>query len=140
MVVIFCTIIADLRRAWVKRPHLRETIIQILNHDHEQNRPGTKAREDGESIPMSRSRTVQHGWWRWKPRITGPTALAQQSAALHNAATNQEMMVCSWYTEHFHIVNAPWQYIQKAIQLLCEGAAFHVIAFNRKALQRNPRG
>ena len=42
-----------------------------------------------------------------------------------------DILVQSWYTEFIQIVKAHSQYCPKP-RMVCEGAAFHVVAFNRK--------
>ena len=42
------------------------------------------------------------------------------------------MIARSPYMHEFNIIEAPCQYVKKAIYTVCEGAAFHTIAFNRK--------
>ena len=80
---------------------------------------------------MPRGRNLSGAQWKWKPRPLGPIALLLQSASIHNATINQEMTVTSPYFANIHIVDTPWQYAQKAIYYICEGAAFHAVAFNR---------
>ena len=80
---------------------------------------------------MPRGRNIKGGEWKWKPRPLGPIALLLQSASIHNATINQSLQVSSMYFPDFHIINTPWQFVQKAVYYVCEGAAFHAVAYNR---------
>ena len=92
----------------------------------------TQTHIEGVTIPLPRGIAIRDGGWTCKPGPPGPIAAALQSASVHNAAISIDLTVISPYMHEFNIVNPPWRNMQKAVYRVCEGAAFHTIAFNRK--------
>ena len=111
---IFHKRIRDLRRAWVKRPHLRGKITVLVEATHEPGRPGIHRKTQNDTIPMPRGRATAGGGWICKPGPPGLIALAMQSAAVHNPAIPNTLNIESPCTQHFHIVEPPIHFAQKS--------------------------
>ena len=115
--------INDFRRAWVKRPHLRTKMQEIIDTYAEQNTPGTPQDDPTPqyTIPMPRGKHVKGGKWLWDPRPPGPIALLLQSASIHNSIIDTSFNHTSPYTQQYNILLSPIHYVKRSIYLISGG-------------------
>ena len=130
---IFARRAPDLRRAWFKMPHLRHTITYLLREYHDRGMGGAQLEDAAFGLPMPRGQVIERKRWMWPKRPTGPVGILLQTCLQRNAAVSTDGVLTSGCTPPIHLFRDPVQFVKRVLYRVSEGAAFHVVATNRRA-------